>query len=504
MTFNIKDRELLGLFLERPFVNVHKYCDIIIIEEVNKDVIRPKDTYQKEFNYEINYDASPSILEIRKRQSKKDEAIRRKLENELSKKKPTAARMHPSRKMGSKTVLSLSPSPPLTVQSGITVSEASQLMAAKREDCVLVVDDDQHLMGIFTSKDLAFRVVGMDMDPRNLLIEDIMTKNPLCARNDTSAIDALDLMVHKGFRHLPVCDEDGNVSGILDITKCFHEAMKKVWIFPVSIKNINLSSESILSDNQLSTSQNYQPLLYTSLPNNQQDIQVLSPDMSATKIPQKNEWTSPSDRSAFQSKNSPLLSQIPFVFKFKSMYGKTHRIQLIPQAGYASLRLAIIERLRSELEKLGRSDDLAISFIDDDGDAVSMTTDDDMFHAVELAYKNAEDKVNLIVHHPNSSIIHQNSDHLSSTLEDHHEKAPPYQSHRLTGYCWNHYSLEISQKQKDYLDVQHFYYYFHHHQKKTLHTRFQRYDSIKDENSLGIDAFLTLVVCTYEGSVALF
>lgn len=104
-------------------------------------------------------------------------------------------------------------------------------MAAKREDCVLVVDDDQHLIGIFTAKDLAFRVVGMDMDPRILLIEDIMTVNPLCAGNDTSATDALDLMVHKGFRHLPVCDENGNVSGILDITKCFHEAMKKVCVF---------------------------------------------------------------------------------------------------------------------------------------------------------------------------------------------------------------------------------------------------------------------------------
>ncbi len=40
----------------------------------------------------------------------------------------------------------------------ITVAEASQLCAAKRTDCVLVVDDDEGLSGIFTAKDLAYRV----------------------------------------------------------------------------------------------------------------------------------------------------------------------------------------------------------------------------------------------------------------------------------------------------------------------------------------------------------
>jgi CBS domain-containing protein len=40
----------------------------------------------------------------------------------------------------------------------MTVSDASQLCAAKRTDCVLVVDQEEGLSGIFTAKDLAFRV----------------------------------------------------------------------------------------------------------------------------------------------------------------------------------------------------------------------------------------------------------------------------------------------------------------------------------------------------------
>lgn len=101
-------------------------------------------------------------------------------------------------------------------------------MAAKREDCVLVTDDDDRIAGIFTAKDLAFRVVGAGIKAREVTIEQIMTKNPLCARTDTSATDALDLMVRKGFRHLPVMDENQDISGILDITKCFYEAMEKL------------------------------------------------------------------------------------------------------------------------------------------------------------------------------------------------------------------------------------------------------------------------------------
>lgn len=38
------------------------------------------------------------------------------------------------------------------------MAEASQLCAAKRTDCVLVVDDEEGLSGIFTAKDLAYRV----------------------------------------------------------------------------------------------------------------------------------------------------------------------------------------------------------------------------------------------------------------------------------------------------------------------------------------------------------
>jgi CBS domain-containing protein len=92
------------------------------------------------------------------------QAIRKKIESELSRKR-TASTALPFRKKTAKntaikgTVAALKPSPALTVPENITVADASQLCAAKRTDCVLVVDDEEGLSGIFTAKDLAYRVI---------------------------------------------------------------------------------------------------------------------------------------------------------------------------------------------------------------------------------------------------------------------------------------------------------------------------------------------------------
>ncbi|KAK8097538.1 hypothetical protein PG984_016677 [Apiospora sp. TS-2023a] len=196
-----------------------------------------------------------SMSASRQKQSKRDErrrmetdyyrqAIRRKLENDLNKKKGTTsgrnARM--SRKAPPGTVLALKPSPALQIKPSTTVSEAAQLMAAKREDCVLVTDDDDRIAGIFTAKDLAFRVVGMGLIATKVTIAEIMTKNP------------------PGFRHLPVMDENQDISGILDITKCFYDAMEKLERAYSSSTKLYAALEGVQSE--LGTSQPQQIIQY--------------------------------------------------------------------------------------------------------------------------------------------------------------------------------------------------------------------------------------------------
>ncbi|KAK3306029.1 uncharacterized protein B0T15DRAFT_396471 [Chaetomium strumarium] len=201
-----------------------------------------------------------SVSASRQKQSKRDEAIRRKMESDLSKKKHLTSRARQSRKAPPGTVLALKPSQALQIKPATTVAEAAQLMAAKREDCVLVTDDDDRIAGIFTAKDLAFRVVGAGLKANNVTIAEIMTKNPLCARTDTSATDALDLMVRKGFRHLPVMDENQDISGVLDITKCFYDAMEKLERAYASSRRLYDALEGVQSE--LGTSQPQQIIQY--------------------------------------------------------------------------------------------------------------------------------------------------------------------------------------------------------------------------------------------------
>ncbi|KAI9312134.1 hypothetical protein BX666DRAFT_1989109 [Dichotomocladium elegans] len=163
----------------------------------------------------------------RQRQSKKDEAIRKKLEQELSKKRGGSTRIRHTRKIAG-TVSALRPAQALTIRENILVIEAAQLMAAKRSDCALVIDEEDHLSGIFTAKDLAYRVVAAHMDLRATTVSDIMTRNPMCVTADTSAQDALNLMVSRGFRHLPICNDEGDIFGLLDITKCLYETLNKM------------------------------------------------------------------------------------------------------------------------------------------------------------------------------------------------------------------------------------------------------------------------------------
>ncbi|KAJ3199547.1 hypothetical protein HDU82_000332 [Entophlyctis luteolus] len=191
---------------------------------------------------------------FRHRSKRKDDAIRKKAESELSR-KYTSKRMSvasvsspqvvPSRraKPGGNTVASLKPAPAITVLESARIVQAAQLMAAKRADAVLVVNDEGQLSGILTDKDIAYRVVAEGLDLRQTTVSQCMTRNPVAVLDKGPRNEALSIMVSRRFRHLPVIaaeEDDGidaelgsttttatttNVVGLLDITKCVYERL---------------------------------------------------------------------------------------------------------------------------------------------------------------------------------------------------------------------------------------------------------------------------------------
>lgn len=131
-----------------------------------------------------------------------------------------------------------------TILESNTIVEAARHMAAKRLDFVLVVDGTGRLVGIITDRDLAFRVVAENLDPRQTIVSQIMTRDPQCVQSSTSMIDALTKMVQNHFRHLPVMEEE-KVVGVLDIAKCLYDALQKLELADAAANQIAAALETV-------------------------------------------------------------------------------------------------------------------------------------------------------------------------------------------------------------------------------------------------------------------
>ena len=97
-----------------------------------------------------------------------------------------------------------------------TVSEAAKQMVDRNVAAVVIVDDNQRLVGIMTERDMTRRVLAKNLDADSVKLEEVMTKNPDTLAPDDSALDALELMRTRKYRHLPVADGD-KVVGMVSI-----------------------------------------------------------------------------------------------------------------------------------------------------------------------------------------------------------------------------------------------------------------------------------------------
>jgi hypothetical protein len=120
--------------------------------------------------------------------------------------------------------------------------------------------------------------------------------------------------------------------------------------------------------------------------------------------------------------------ETPFPFKFKAPSGRVHRIQVVAANGIAELVDNVTSKLGSELEavggeavvnegRLGKAG-YALSYMDNEGDTVSITTDQDLVDAISLARQGKRDKVDLFVHDPAQPPI-------SATLDPHPALSKP-------------------------------------------------------------------------------
>jgi CBS domain-containing protein len=94
-----------------------------------------------------------------------------------------------------------------------SVEAAAILMAERGVGAVLVVEQ-KRLVGIFTERDVVFRVVAQSRDPRATRLAEVMTKEPMTIAPNELFGYAMLTMHEKGFRHMPVI-ENGEPVGVV-------------------------------------------------------------------------------------------------------------------------------------------------------------------------------------------------------------------------------------------------------------------------------------------------
>jgi CBS domain-containing protein len=130
----------------------------------------------------------------------------------------------------SRTVAEIRPRPAVTLEAGMSVTEAAKRMQAANSDAALVcerVGSEWKVQGILTDTDVMRKVVAAGRDPDAVTVDAVMTRNPQVVAAASTAENALCTMIENRFRHLPVVGAAG-VVGVLDIAKCLGDALGRM------------------------------------------------------------------------------------------------------------------------------------------------------------------------------------------------------------------------------------------------------------------------------------
>lgn len=102
-----------------------------------------------------------------------------------------------------------------TVNSNSSVFDALKLMAEKNIGALIVLENDK-IVGIFSERDYARKVILHGKSSRDTLVKEIMSINVIIANPENTVEECMALMVKNRIRHLPILEID-KLIGIISI-----------------------------------------------------------------------------------------------------------------------------------------------------------------------------------------------------------------------------------------------------------------------------------------------
>ncbi len=102
-----------------------------------------------------------------------------------------------------------------SVEPTVMVLHAIELMCEKNIGGLLIVENGS-LVGIFTERDYARKLILKGKSSKDTPIGELMTPNPFTVSSDSSIDDCMKMMTDRHIRHLPVVD-DSKLIGMISI-----------------------------------------------------------------------------------------------------------------------------------------------------------------------------------------------------------------------------------------------------------------------------------------------
>ena len=114
-------------------------------------------------------------------------------------------------------LLELNPRRPECVERETSLAHVIARLKGRNVGCVLVTGNGGELIGIFTERDVLYRVVGLIDDPESIPVESLMTPDPTALKASDPISRALHMMGLHGFRHVPIVDDDEKPVGFISL-----------------------------------------------------------------------------------------------------------------------------------------------------------------------------------------------------------------------------------------------------------------------------------------------
>jgi CBS domain-containing protein len=103
----------------------------------------------------------------------------------------------------------------VTARDNITAKRAIEMLYKKHVGSIVVTDDEEKCIGVFTERD-AIRIVAQKVS-LDTPLKKVMTKKVVTIGEDATLEEARRRIVSHGIRHLPVVDQEGKLVGLLAV-----------------------------------------------------------------------------------------------------------------------------------------------------------------------------------------------------------------------------------------------------------------------------------------------